>query len=175
MAQRPDPIKDDPRKEKAPDIKKDAPTHVALSMNEIRKMVDDLGFKNKTTNFNGVEFINLEIQKGDRVWLINIALSKDGSKIWLTSPLSTLSPGQAIPPEIMRKMLETNFKVGSNRFAVHPNGTIVLEGALDNRNVSAEQLRNHINWLVQFTATHEPLWNPNMWPSTAPTPPSSGG
>ncbi|HYV40048.1 MAG TPA: hypothetical protein VE988_30460, partial [Gemmataceae bacterium] len=94
---------------------------------------------------------------------VDVELSKDGQKLWLSVWFQPLAQGQTIPANILNGMLEANGKFGPCHFFVAQSKNMVLACPVDNRYLTAEDLRREINIFVNVYAQTENLWNTQKW------------
>jgi hypothetical protein len=159
---------DDPRlKQTAPKTETKAPTiqtSSTVTTDDLAKMLKDMGYQCKTNTLsNGAVILELDIQTNGRTCALDVELSKDKSKVWLTAWFKQMSQGETIPSHIMTQMLESNGKLGPCHFAVSTAKQVYLGCPVDNRNLSSQELRRQIDIFLSVFNQTEPLWNSGKW------------
>jgi hypothetical protein len=166
-AQRSDRGSDDPR----PSAKQSAPVQTAklnnngsLTIDEVAAMLKDLGYQSKLNKLdNGSVVLYLDISTNGRTCMLDVELSKDGTKVWLTAWFRKLSEGQTIPSNIMMQLLESGCRFGPCHFAISSGKQLYLGCPLDNRSLTSEDLRRQIDIFLSVFNQTEYLWNSNKW------------
>jgi len=163
--QRPQQGKDDPRFNQTQPVQKvDAQPVARANIDDVARMLKGLGYQvNLNKANNGHVILELDINVKGKVVPVDIELSKDGCKIWLTSWFKQLGQGESIPASFLTQMLESNGTLGPVHFSISQSKQLYLAGPMDNRNVSPEDLRRELDIFTQVYMQTEPLWNHNNW------------
>jgi hypothetical protein len=150
--------------------KQTAPTQTAktsgesLTLDDIGNLLKDLGYKFRTNKLdNGSVALYLDIPTNGRTCILDVGLSKNGSKVWLTAWFRKLSEGETIPSNVMTQLLESTWRYGPCHFGLSSGKQLFLGCALDNRNLSSDDLRRQIATFLNVFNQTEHLWNNNKW------------
>jgi len=135
-----------------------------LTNADVEKLLNEMGyaFKLFKVETGGIVF-QLDIPSASKTVPLDISLSPDTSKLWLTVGIRQLAPNETIPSHIMMKMLESNSRLGPCHFAVNQARILLLNCPLDNRNMTRDDLRRQIDIYVNVYNTTENLWNSAKW------------
>jgi hypothetical protein len=165
FAQRPNQGVDDPRqstKQPTPKVEVKTPSST-LNIDDLAKMLKDLGYQFKINRQPTGNILELDIQTNGRVAAVDIELSKDSTKVWITAWFKKLSPGETIPSNIMTQMLESNGRLGPCHFSLSTGKQLYLGCPIDNRNLAPEELRRQLDIFLNVFNQTENLWNSSKW------------
>jgi hypothetical protein len=164
VAQQRDGRGDDTRLKTQPAPKGGTKTTPAMTADELGKMLKDMGYQFQTQRLdNGAVIYQLTIKSNGMNVPMDVELSKDGTKVWLTVWFRQLGPNESIPSDVMTKMLESNGRFGPCFFSISTGRQPFLGLPLDNRNLASEDVRRQIDIFIQVYQQTEPLWNTNKW------------
>jgi hypothetical protein len=163
-AQRLNQSTDDHRLPPTPAPKLEGNLPAVQSIDDISGMLKSLGYLFKVNKLqDGSVILELDLQSNGRKVALDIELSKDRSKVWLSAWFRQLAKDESIPSNILMQLLESNGKFAPCHFAVSAARQLYLGCPLDNRNLSAEELRTRIDIFLQVFNQTEPLWNNAKW------------
>jgi hypothetical protein len=165
LAQRGDRGIDDPRfaKQTAP-TQNTKVNNDALTIDDVGNMLKDLGYQFRPNKLDdGSVVLYLDIPTNGRTCMLDIGLSKNGSKVWLTAWFRKLSEGETIPPNVLTQLLESTWRFGPCHFGISSGKQLYLGCPLDNRNLSADELRRQIDTFLNVFNQTEYLWNNKKW------------
>ena len=164
FAQRPNQGADDPRLSKQPAPKAEVKTTSStLNVDDLAKILKDLGYQFKINRQQTGTILELDIQTNGRMAAVDIELSRDNSKVWITAWFKKLSPGETIPSNIMIQMLESNGRLGPCHFSLSTGKQLYLGCPVDNRNLAPEELRRQLDIFLNVFNQTENLWNSSKW------------
>ena len=128
------------------DESKPKPASTALDMPKLAQMLDDMGYETKKINDTTYDVI---LKRDNWNIYVRLYFSTDGTKLWLNSHLTNIDDMSKVPTEILVKLMEAN-------------------GPVDNRNISAKQLRVEIDAQATIIRSTQNLWKPEEWRKSTP-------
>jgi hypothetical protein len=136
-----------------------------LSDAELGTLFRDLGYTPEEQKLpNGAIVYRMKVTKNNMTMIMDAERSPDGTKVWLSAWFKQLAQGEQIPQDILMKMLDVNAKNGPVHFSCNSNiRQLYLALPMDNRGLTAEELRRQIDVLHTVFRDSEPLWNHNKW------------
>src|SRR5205807_192560 len=101
-------------------------------------------------------------------YVFYVSLSSDKAKLWILAPLRKLPEADKVRPDILEKLLTKQGDIAPLYFTVKTERWLYLERGLENKGLTAKQLRQEIVSLMGAVRGSEELWNPEKYPA-APT------
>ena len=131
----------------------------ALTDQGLANLLRDMGFEPKAEAVKDGMVFHLTIPRDSWTFRIRLSLSPNKRKVWLNTPLVNLSSGGAFPSGLGEKLLEANLRNGPAHFYLNPeNGWLFLGMALDNRGLTAGELRYELDYFLDRIRLTSPLW-----------------
>ena len=93
-----------------------------------------------------------------------VALSRDGSVVWLVAWLKKVPPGRTISGNAILGMLVENDRIGPTHFSYNDSRRwFFLNKPVVNQDLTAERLRTELATLGALVARTEALWDSDRW------------
>jgi hypothetical protein len=131
----------------------------------LKALLATLGYQPRESgNESGVELeITLRPPDG-RAITTRVALSRDGSLVWLVAWLKKVPPGRTISGNAILDMLVENDAIGPAHFSYNESRRwFFLNKPVVNQDLTADRLRAELAQLGATVARTESLWDPDRW------------
>ena len=141
------------------------PATGAMTEAELKERLISLGYEPKDAPLSNNRmgyWINVPF-KGQQASMF-MQLSPSGANIWSTMNLAEIKPEHSTEGARFIKLFQLNQKHGPSHFYVTPDGkTICITRCLFNKNITAKELREHIDSLLDVTTQTTDNSNTNAW------------
>lgn len=136
----------------------------ALAQADLPKFLDGMGYEYEKA---GDASYRLAIDHGKWKFKINISLSDNLKKVWMSSYLAEIKDLNQVPVPVLTKLLLSNSDTGPAHFYICNCETcrkqttkwLKMGYALDNRNMTPRYFREELDWFVDRLADTGDLWS----------------
>lgn len=137
----------------------------ALTHEQLKSHLEGLGYDVTTLDSTaGTPIYELNFQQRDFRYVIRVALSSDGQRLFLDAPLKILPESGSLPAERVLRLLEENSKITPMAFRYDRSGNQpYLIYNLPNAGLTPSRLRTVLGEVMQTLADTQALWNPAKW------------
>lgn len=137
----------------------------------LRTMLEALGYEVKLEKLEKATLNWIIHRRNPYDFHLNVNLSIDKTKLWTSVALAEFKPDHEAQASRLLKLLELNQQIGPAHFYYLPSQKQLFAArVMDNRNITARDLRNHLDHLMDKVMETESAWNTKVWAvETAPT------
>ena len=131
----------------------------------LKALLATLGYQpRESRNESGVE-LEITVRPPDgRAITTRVALSRDGSLVWLVAWLKKVPPSRTISGNAILGMLLENDAIGPAHFSYNESRRwFFLNKPIVNQDLTADRLRAELAGLGATVARTENLWDPDHW------------
>ena len=154
-----------------------APTPGRLDHASLGQMLRMMGHQpEERTPSNGTPDYLLKVTRGEWDVTVRLAFSSNKRVLWINTNLANV-PAGGIPAAVVQTLLAKNGTVVGKAFFRVGSNQLLLSQCVDNRDVTAAELRQELHDFIESVAATETEWNPKRWTTTAaqPTQPAPPG
>jgi hypothetical protein len=147
-----------------------------LTAETLGKMLRDMGYDPKvsTSADKSITFYKLVLERDNFTYVIDVSLDKAQKRVWLVCALKRVGAIEQVQAARLQKLLEENDMIAPAAFSYDKTRKqFFLNVAVDNRGITAAQLRAELDTLQSVVRRTYPLWNTATWtevPGTIPNP-----
>jgi hypothetical protein len=149
--------------------KADQPAAKAGGMDQARlkETLDLMGYPFKEVkSTDGTPMYLVTLERDNYRYVFYVALSSDGTNLWLFSGLGELPPADQVPAGQLEKLLAESNARDPNHFVLKGR-RIYMTRHLDNHDLKPAQLRTAIDAFCGDIRATEALWSPEKWEKAA--------
>ena len=131
----------------------------------LKALLDALGYQpREARNESAVEYEIILHPPDGRAITTRVALSRDGTLVWLVAWLKKVPPGRTISGNAVLDMLIENDTIGPTHFSYNEGRRwFFLNKPIANVDLTADRLRAEIGHLGATVARTERLWDVDRW------------
>jgi len=131
----------------------------------LRALLVTLGYQpREVRNDGGIEYEIILHPPDGRAITTRVALSKDGSLVWLVAWLQKIPPGRTISGNAVLDMLVQNDALGPTHFSYNESRRwFFLNKPVVNLDLTPEKLRGEIDQFIAVIIKTEPIWDVDRW------------
>lgn len=147
---------------KTPGVKQ-GPEDAKLLAPGLSKFLTDLGYAPEKV---GETTQRLTIERGRFTFRINVSISGNEKKVWMSSYLVQLDDLTKIPAKAMTDALMANSEIGPAHFYLVKVGDkywLKTGFALDNRNITPAYFRSELDWFLERMSDKADVWAKEKW------------
>lgn len=141
---------------------------------DLTKLLIGLGYEPAKVNDSTSRIL---LERGKWSFKVNIGVSSNAKKVWLTSYVAEIPDVAKVPQSILTKLLQANLEYGPAHFVVaegnpKPKKWLKMQYAIDNRNVTPAFIREELDYFAGQLQDSAPLWDTTKWVGAIPRPAS---
>lgn len=135
-----------------------------LTEESLQQMLTLMGYEPKVEKTASSNIYTLTIKRDTWTYVVQVSLSPNKSKLWLSGWLGELPPNEKIPVEKLLDLLEGSWNYGPTHFRYYKKFRQINLGlCLENRNVTSPHLRENLEDFMDTMKKTELLWNAKKW------------
>ena len=143
------------------------PAGFAITKDNLKDVLTNLGYKPEKLSDTSYR---LMVERNNITFAVSVSLSKDETKLWMSSYVSEIADINKVPASVLEKMLSANADFGPTHFSLESSKTpegrrVYISRPMDNQGLTPAIVRETLDRFQGNVAGAQPLWDATKWPA----------